>query len=80
MFPAVSPPPTPHPLYFFIGASVEEKEEGAAFNQHDEPCHTHTDREGRRAGRRAIISPSLHNQLLTRVAGASADLQEVQPH
>ena len=36
--------------------------------------------EGQWAGRRAIISPSLHGKLLTHVEGASFDLQKVHPH
>ena len=36
--------------------------------------------EGQWAGRRAIISPTLHGKLLTHVEGASFDLQKVHPH
>lgn len=68
---------------------------GGSFNQHDEPCHplrmhTHTQAdtdvrewayaEGQWAGRRAIISPNLHGELLTHVEGASFDLQKAHPH
>lgn len=36
--------------------------------------------EGQWAGRYAIISPSLHGELVTHVEGASFDLQKAHPH